>query len=113
VELLTKTTLGERAIAAPGAGLFTAIVEAAEVPPPGAAFTAVNDRLPALATSVAVRVTFTCVALTKVVVRALPFTLITVVGTKPVPATAREGDVAPVVSAAGEKVEIVGTGLFT
>jgi hypothetical protein len=58
------TTAGESVIVDPGAGLLMAIVEAADVPPPGAVFTAVSERLPALATSFAVNVTFTCVALT-------------------------------------------------
>jgi hypothetical protein len=108
-----KTTVGESVIADPGAGLLMAIGKAAEVPPPGVEFTAVSDRLPAVATSLTVSVTFTCVLLTKVVVRALPFASIAVVGTKPVPVTATVGEAVPVASVAGMSCVIVGTGLVT
>jgi hypothetical protein len=84
-----------------------------EVPPPGVAFTAVSVRLPAVATSAAVSRTSTCVALTKVVVRPLPPTLITVVGTNPVPDTATRGGAVPATSVAGDNAVIVGAGFVT
>jgi hypothetical protein len=40
------------------------MVDAADVPPPGDALTAVNDRVPAVETSVVVSATLTWVALT-------------------------------------------------
>ena len=46
--------LGISAMAVPGAGLLIATVAAVEVPPPGVPFTAVNERLPTAAMSVAV-----------------------------------------------------------
>jgi hypothetical protein len=55
----TRALLGVSAMAVPGAGLLIATVAAAEVPPPGVPLTAVNERLPTAAMSVAVRVTFT------------------------------------------------------
>lgn len=113
MDVPVKTTVGETVKGPAGAGLFTASVAAVEVPPPGVAFTAVSDRVPVLARSAAVSVTFTCVALTKSVVRALPFTSITVVGTKPVPLTATSEEVDVVVSTFGASWEIVGAGLFT
>ncbi len=48
---------------APIGGLFTATVPAADVPPPGLGFTAVNEIDPVAARSAAVRVAVTCVAL--------------------------------------------------
>ena len=83
---------------------------AAEVPPPGAGFTAVRERFPVADTSAAVRVTFTWVALVKVVVRALPFTSITVEGVKPVPETAITGEEVPTTSVAGLTEVIAGVG---
>ncbi len=56
-----------------GAGLFTAKLVALEVPPPGAGFVTVICAVPAVATSVAGIATCSCVELTNVVGRALPF----------------------------------------
>jgi hypothetical protein len=55
-----------------GTGLFTGSDAAGDEPPPGAAFTATMDRLPPVARSAAVRITFTEVEFTKVVSRAVP-----------------------------------------
>ena len=55
--------VGVRAVIV-GTGLFTGSEEAADVPPPGAGFTAVMFRLPAPARSATVRIVLTCVALT-------------------------------------------------
>jgi hypothetical protein len=94
-------------------GAVTVTVAAVDVPPPGAGFTAVNERLPAAATSAAVNDTLTCVSLEYVVVRALPFTLIIVVGTNPVPVTVIVGVLAPVISLVCDSDVRVGAGLFT
>ena len=94
----------------PTGGLFTGKVIAADIPPPGAGFTAVTDKLPVADKSAAVRVTLTCVELVKLVGRALPFTLITVEETNPVPATTTFADSVPTSSVAGSKVDTVGTG---
>ena len=48
-----------------------------------------------------------------VVVRGAPFTLITVVGTKPVPVTVMTADATPVSSLVGDTDVIVGAGLST
>jgi len=95
---------------APTVGLLTGSATAADVPPPGAGFTAVSDRLPVAAKSEELRVTLTWVALTSVVERALPFTSITVDDTKPVPETTMIGDAEFTVSVAGLSALIVGTG---
>src|SRR6202044_2429725 len=95
---------------APTGGLLIATWAAAEVPPPGGGFTAVSERFPVADTSAAARVTFTWVALVKVVVRALPFTSITVEGVKPVPLTAITGEEVPITSVAGLTAVIAGVG---
>jgi hypothetical protein len=105
--------LGISAMAVPGAGLLIATVAAVEVPPPGVPFTAVNERLPTAAMSVAVKVTSTCVALSKTVARPLPFTSTTVVGTNPVPVTANVAGAPPVVNTVGVNNEITGAGFVT
>lgn len=97
----------------PTEGLFTASEEGADVPPPGVEFTAVSERLPAADTSTAMSVTLTSVALEKLVVRALPLMLMTVLGMNPVPVTASARDAAPSVSADGDRDVIAGTGLVT
>ena len=95
----------------PTGGLLIATWTAAEVPPPGGCIlTAVRERLPVADTSAAVRVTFTWVALLKVVVRAPPFTSITVEAMKPVPVTAITGEDAPTSSVAGLTAVIAGAG---
>jgi hypothetical protein len=98
-----------------GAGFGTTIVTVAavEVPPPGFVFTAVRERLPAVEMSAALSATLTCVELLKVVVRAAPFTLMTVVGTNPVPVTVMFVELVPVGSLVGDTDEIVGAGLST
>lgn len=83
---------------------------AEEVPPPGAGFTAVKDRVPVADTSADVSATLTWVALTNVVGRALPFTSITVDATKPVPVIVITGEEAPTASVVGLIAEIVGAG---
>ena len=113
VDVPVVTTAGVRVILAPGGGSMMASVAAAEVPPPGVALMAVSERLAAEATSAEVRVTLTWVLLMKVVVRAVPFTSIMVLGTKPVPLTATTGDAVPAGRLAGVTAEITGAGLVT
>lgn len=96
-----------------GLAATTATAVAVEVPPPGVGFTAVRERLVAAATSAAVSATLTWVELVKVVLRAAPFTLMTVVGTKPVPVTVMTAGVAPVSSLAGATEVMAGVGLST
>src|SRR2546421_285290 len=60
-------------VASAGDGLLTLNVWAAEVPPPGAGVTTVTDAVAAAARSEAGIAAVSCVALTKVVVRAAPF----------------------------------------
>jgi hypothetical protein len=96
-----------------GAGLSTINVEPADVPPPGAAFTAVNTRVPGIATSAAFRVTVTCVALPNDVGRAFPFTFTTVPVTNPVPVTPIEGEAAPSGTVDGLTDEMTGAGFIT
>lgn len=73
-----------------GMPLLTGIEAVADVPPPGAGFTILRERLPAAATSAAVRETMTCVGLTYVVAREPPPIWALLVGTKPVPAIVTE-----------------------
>ena len=113
VAVPVNTNAGDTVMGPPGAGLFTATIAAVDVPPPGAALTAVRERLPVAAKSAAVRFAFTWLPLTNTVVRALPFTSITVVGTNPVPVTAIVGFAAVVVTVAGDTCVIVGAGLVT
>ena len=55
-----------------GTGLFTVNGEVADVPPPGAGLVTVTLNVPAAAMSAAVIAAVTCVALTNVVVFAVP-----------------------------------------
>ena len=88
-------------------------VAGVEVPPPGAGFTAVKERLAIADTSAAVSVRLTWLPLRNVVVRAVPLTSMTVVGTNPVPVTVSNVDVEPIVLLAGESDAMVGAGLST
>jgi len=99
-----------------GVGLFAAAlivnVSAFDVPPPGAGFVTVTAGVPALATSPARIDAVTFVALTKVVVRALPLKLTTAPLTKLDPLTVSVSAPEPAVALAGCSVLIAGTGLF-
>jgi hypothetical protein len=97
----------------PIGGLFTGRLKIEELPPPGDEFTAVSDNVPEAERSEAVRVALASVALTKAVGLAEPLTLITVVGTKPVPVTVTACTDAPSNSTAGELDAITGDGLST
>ena len=107
----TTMLAGETEMAYPGAGFHTETLAAEEVPPPGVAFTAVRASEPPVATSASDNVTLTCLLVTYAVVRELPLTLITVVGTNPVPTTEITGEVAPAAKADGETPDIAGAGL--
>ena len=96
-----------------GTGLLTAKFTATEVPPPGAGFVTETEKLPTATMSAAVIAAVTCVALTNVVVLALPLKLTVAPLTKPVPLTMRVKAAPPTVVPVGESVVIVGTGLLT
>jgi hypothetical protein len=70
-----------------GKGLPIPKVAAVDVPPPGAGFVTVTFTFPDVAISGAVIAAVTCVALTNVVVTAVPLKFTTDVETKPVPFT--------------------------
>jgi hypothetical protein len=91
----------------------TVKLTAFEVPPPGAGLVTVTFKVPAMAMSEARMAAVSCVALTKVVARALPLKFTIDVDTKPVPFTVRVKDAPPTVALVGEIVVIVDTGLFT
>jgi hypothetical protein len=86
--------------------------EVGEVPPPGVGLVTATLTVPDMAVSAAVIEAFTCVALTKVVVFAVPLKFSTDDALKFVPVTVNV-TVAPLVALAGESEVIVGTGLFT
>src|SRR5262245_55415112 len=87
-------------------------VAAADVPPPGAGLTTVTLAVPADATSVAGIVAVNCVALTKIVVRVLPFHRTLEPLTKPVPLTVNVKPALPAMVAFGEIDVIAGAGLL-
>ncbi len=93
--------------------LLTVKLTEFELPPPGDGFVTVTLTLPALAMSEARMAAVNCVALTNVVVRALPPKFTTEFATKPVPFTVKLNPAPPAVALVGEMLVIVGTGLFT
>src|SRR5439155_320716 len=97
----------------PGAGLLTVKVCAAEVPPPGVGVTTVTCGVPAAATSAAAMAAVSCVALTKVVVRAAPSQRTVEPLTKLVPVTVSVRAALPADVLVGDSVESVGEGLLT
>jgi len=88
-------------------------VSAAEVPPPGVGVTTVTDTLAAVAMSVALMAAVSCVALTTVVVRALPFQFTVEPFTKLLPVTVSVNAAPPATAPAGLKLVSVGAGLLT
>ncbi len=90
-----------------------ASVTAAEVPPPGAGFDAASERLPAAMKSVDGSTALTCVELMYVVARAEPPTVITVDGTKPVPAKVITAEGVPASAVVVDMEVITGAGLST
>jgi hypothetical protein len=95
-----------------GAGLLTAKLSAAEVPPPGVGVNTVIGTLPAVAMSAAVIAAVSCVALTNVVARALPFQRTLAPLTKLVPFTVSVNAGPPALALAGDRLEIAGAGLL-
>jgi hypothetical protein len=108
----TGTELGLSVID-PGTGLSTASVVAVELPPPGAGLTTVTDRLLAVAWSTTVNWKRSDVALTKVVVRAVPPTCTTESDKKLVPDTVIFEAADPTEKLAGAICVIDGSGLLT
>jgi hypothetical protein len=95
-----------------GTGLLMLKVTAFDVPPPGAGFTTVTDAVPALAIRAAGTVAVSCVALTNVVVSAVPFQFTVEPETKLVPFTVNVNCAPPAVAEVGLIEVIVGTGLL-
>ena len=83
-----------------------------DTPPPGAAFATVISALPDAVKSLAGMAAVNCVALTKVVARALPFQRTVEPLTKPVPLTVSVIPLLPAVAEAGDNPLIVGAGLL-
>jgi hypothetical protein len=100
-------------MAGAGFGAITETFVAADVPPPGAGFTAANERSVGAETSAAANATLTWVELVNVVARAVPLTWMTVAETNPVPVTVTTGEVASVTNDLGFTEVIVGAGLVT
>jgi hypothetical protein len=96
-----------------GAGLFTVKVTALDVPPPGDGFVTVTLNVPVVAMSEARIAAVICVALTNVVVRAIPLKLTVDPLMKFVPFTVRVKAVPPAVALLGEIVVTLGIGLLT
>src|SRR6267143_5645078 len=95
-----------------GAGLLTGKVCAAEVPPPGAGVTTVTEAVPVAARSAAGIAAVSCVALTKVVVRAAPFHCTVAPFTKPLPVSVSVKPAPPTIALDGDSVVSVGAGLL-
>src|SRR5206468_3255993 len=96
-----------------GTALLIESVRAAEVPPPGVGVMTVTEAVPAVAMSAAGIAAVSCVALTKVVVRAAPFHCTVLPVTKPVPVAVSVKAAPPAVAVAGDTDVSVGAGLFT
>src|SRR5256884_426294 len=84
-----------------------------EVPPPGAGVATVICAVPAAVTSAAEMAAVSCVALTKVVVRAAPFQRTVEPLTKRLPITVTLRAACPAEVLAGDSVERAGEGLLT
>ena len=93
-----------------GAAALIVKLTAFEVPPPGVGVTTVTLAVPAEAISLAGIAAVSCVALTKVVVRALPFHRTVEPLMKFDPFTVRENAAPPVVAEFGLIVVMAGTG---
>lgn len=93
-----------------GAGLLMVKVSPFDVPPPGDGLATVTVAVPAAAKSPAGMVAVNCVALTKLVVRLLPFQKTCEVGTKFDPLTVSVKPLVPAVAEFGFKLVKAGTG---
>ena len=96
-----------------GAGLLMANATLFDVPPPGAGDVTVTCAVPAAAMSDACNVACNCVALTKVVGRALPFHITVDDEMKPEPLTVSVVTELPRVALAGDSVVTEGVALLT
>jgi hypothetical protein len=96
-----------------GTGLLTANGEAPDVPPPGAGFVTVTLNVPAVAISATVIAAVNCVALTKVVVVAVPLKVTTEEELKFAPFTVKVNADPPARANVGESELIAGNGLLT
>jgi hypothetical protein len=85
-------------------------VTAPDVPPPGVGVNTVTGTVPTAAISVAEITALSCVALTTVVARLIPFHCTTEHGTKPLPVTLRENAPVPAVALAGASDVATGAG---
>jgi hypothetical protein len=108
--LPTAAVLGEIEVAV-GTGLLIVNVLAAEVPPPGVGLNTVTEAVPAVVMSAAVIWACSCVLLTNVVVRSLPFQRTTEVTAKFVPVAVSVKAAPPATALVGEIELRVGTGL--
>jgi hypothetical protein len=109
----SATTLAGFIFVIAGDGLFTSNITAVDVPPPGVGFCAAIWLCKPPVKSVAGSVAFNSVALTKVVVSAVPFQVIAVEEKNPVPVTSSVVSADPTGTLAGLILLIAGTGLFT
>src|SRR5438874_12776892 len=91
-----------------GAGLLTEKVCAAEVTPPGAGVTTVTEAVPVAARSAAGIAAVSCVALTKVVVRAAPFHCTLAPLHEPLPVRLIGKPAAPTIALAGDSAVSAG-----
>src|SRR3989442_761367 len=105
------TLLGEIELSV-GAGLLIVNVCALEVPPPGVGLKTVADAVPAVAMSLAEIAACSCVLLTKVVARSLPFHRTTDEAMKFVPVAVRVNPAPPATALLGEIELSVGTSLL-
>ena len=88
-------------------------LRAPEVPPPGAGVTTITGTLATVAISAELTAVVSCLVLTNVVVRALPFQVIVEPFSKLLPFTVSVKAAPPAIAPAGLKLVNVGAGLFT
>ena len=79
------------------------------LPPPGAGLKTVTSAVPTVDKSVARIVVVNCVALTKVVARALPFQRTVAPETKPPPVTVKAELAEPAAAVIGDRLAMIGT----
>lgn len=105
-----KTAVAGESEVNAGTGLLIVKVAVLDEPPPGAGLVTCTGAVPAVAISDAGTEAVSCVELTNVVVRLLPFQLATELDTKPEPFTVRVKAGPPAVELFGESVLIAGVG---
>src|SRR5437660_3803009 len=107
------TSLAGASALSVGEGLLTEKLCSPELPPPGAGLKTVTVTVPPVAMSLAGMEAVSCMLLTKVVARSLPFQRTTEPAMKPLPRTVTVNAAAPAVALAGESELIPGAGLLT